>query len=85
MPELRAMCTDAPKIAVMFLPVGLIWRLQMPLIQKASIGGLFCLGLVCIIIAIVRVKELGGTANSNSAPSPTWLAFWGTVETAIGK
>jgi hypothetical protein len=69
----------------MFLPVGLIWKLQMPFVQKAGIGGLFCLGWVCIIVAIVRVKELGGTVKSNSAPSTTWLAFWGTVETAIGK
>lgn len=57
----------------------------MPLAQKASIGGLFCLGWICIAVAIVRVRELGGTTSSNSAPNPTWLALWGTIETSIGK
>lgn len=67
----------------MFLPMGLIWKLQMPLRRKLSVGGLFGLGWVCIIVAIIRVNELGRTVK-NSQPSMTWLALWGIVEASIG-
>lgn len=67
----------------MLLPIGLIWKLQMPLMQKLSVGALFCLGFVCIVVATIRVKELGSTVN-NSQPSTTWLALWGIVESSIG-
>ena len=70
-------------LTVMILPLGLIWKLQMPLSQKLSIGGLFCLAFVCIAVATIRVKELGSTINS-SQPSTTWLALWGIVESSIG-
>lgn len=63
--------------------MGLIWNLQLPLSQKISIGGLFCLGWICIAVAIIRVKELGSTITQSSAPSTSWLALWGTVEGAI--
>ena len=67
----------------MFLPIGLIWRLQMPLKQKLGLGALFGLGWVCIVVAIIRVKQLGSTVH-DSQPKTTWLALWGIVETAIG-
>ncbi|ETN37487.1 uncharacterized protein HMPREF1541_07109 [Cyphellophora europaea CBS 101466] len=73
------MVTD---LMIMFLPIKLIWNLQMPLSQKLSIGGLFALGFVCIAVATIRVKELGSTVN-NSQPSATWLALWGIVESSI--
>ena len=67
----------------MFLPIMLIWNLQMPLSQKLGIGALFGLGWVCIAVAIIRVKELGSTVH-NSQPRTSWLALWGIVETSIG-
>ncbi|KAH0835146.1 hypothetical protein FOPE_04122 [Fonsecaea pedrosoi] len=67
----------------MLLPLDLIWNLKMPRTQKASIGALFCLGFVCIVVATIRVKELGSTVN-NTQPSTTWLALWGIVESSIG-
>lgn len=67
----------------MILPIGLIWKLQMPLAQKLSIGGLFALGFICIAVAIIRVKELGSNF-SGGTPSPSWLALWGIVESSIG-
>ena len=67
----------------MVLPTGIIWKLQMPLSQKLSIGALFFLSWICIAIAIIRVKELGSTLTESSAPSTSWLALWGTVESSI--
>ncbi|KAJ5145519.1 uncharacterized protein N7515_000083 [Penicillium bovifimosum] len=68
-------------LAIMILPIRLIWNLQMRLRQKLSIGGLFCFGWICIIISTIRVVQLGDTENGT--PAPSWLALWGTIEAAI--
>ncbi|KAJ5159089.1 uncharacterized protein N7500_008740 [Penicillium coprophilum] len=68
-------------LAIMILPVRLIWNLQMKLRQKMSIGGLFCFGWICIIISTIRVVQLGET--DNGVPAPSWLALWGTIEASI--
>jgi hypothetical protein len=67
----------------MFLPIGLIWNLQRPMIQKVGMGILFGIGWVCIAMAIVRVVQIGSKANSSSTPSSTWLAFWAVIESAV--
>jgi hypothetical protein len=70
-------------LLIMFLPIGLIWNLQRPLVQKVGMGILFGIGWVCIAMAIVRVVQIGSKANSSSTPSSTWLAFWAVIESAI--
>ncbi|OJD19057.1 hypothetical protein AJ78_00929 [Emergomyces pasteurianus Ep9510] len=70
-------------IMIMALPVKLLWSLQLPLVQKASLGGLFSIGFVCIAMATTRVIQIGSKANNNSTPSSSWLAFWGILETGI--
>ncbi|KAF7713391.1 Uncharacterized protein PECH_001331 [Penicillium ucsense] len=72
-------------LAIMALPIRLIWHLKMQLKQKLSIGGLFCFGWICIIIATIRVVQLGSRSNgaSNGQPAPSWLALWGIIESAI--
>ncbi|CDM30147.1 hypothetical protein DTO013E5_8165 [Penicillium roqueforti] len=71
----------ATDLAIMILPIRLIWNLQMKSRQKLSIGGLFCFGWVCIIISTIRVVQLGDTENG--VPAPSWLALWGTIEASI--
>ncbi|KAJ5589360.1 hypothetical protein N7537_012038 [Penicillium hordei] len=68
-------------IAIMVLPIRLIWNLQMKTRQKLSIGGLFCFGWICIIISTIRVVQLGQTENG--VPAPSWLALWATIEASI--
>ena len=68
----------------MVLPIRLIWNLKMDRSQKMSIGGLFCIGWICIIVATIRVAQLGSTA-SNGTPQPSWLALWAIIEASIGK
>ncbi|KAJ5198021.1 uncharacterized protein N7498_007138 [Penicillium cinerascens] len=51
-------------LAIMALPLCLIWNLKMQVKQKLSIGGLFCFGWICIIISTIRVIQLGETANA---------------------
>ena len=67
----------------MFLPLRLIWNLQRPASQKVGIGGLFCVGVVCIAFATIRVIQIGVKANNSSTPSSSWLALWAIVESAV--
>jgi hypothetical protein len=67
----------------MFLPLGLIWNLQRPRLQKIGIGALFCIGWICIAAAIIRVVQIGVKSGSSSTPSSTWLAFWAIIESTI--
>jgi hypothetical protein len=67
----------------MFLPLRLIWNLQRPTSQKVGIGGLFCVGWICIAFATVRVIQIGVKANNSSTPSSSWLALWAIVESAV--
>lgn len=70
----------------MALPLGLIRNLQMQWKRKLSIGGLFCLGWICIAVSTIRATYLGQNARAEKfqAPSTSWLALWGIVESAIG-
>ncbi|KAF2713428.1 hypothetical protein K504DRAFT_487837 [Pleomassaria siparia CBS 279.74] len=70
-------------LMIMFLPLRLIWNLQMPRAQKLSVGALFCTGFVCILFSIIRVVQIGGKASNSSTPSSSWLALWASVEGSI--
>ncbi|KIX97937.1 uncharacterized protein Z520_06015 [Fonsecaea multimorphosa CBS 102226] len=68
---------------IMFLPLRLIWKLQRPTAQKVGIGALFCVGLICIIFATIRVVQIGVKTQGHSTPSSSWLALWAIVESAV--
>lgn len=68
----------------MVLPIRVIWNLRLPLSQRISIGGIFSVGILCIVMACVRVAQIGEKSNSNSTPSSSWLALWGIAESGLG-
>ncbi|KAL3259164.1 hypothetical protein ABHI18_005482 [Aspergillus niger] len=70
-------------IMIMVLPLRLVVSLRLPLGQKISVGAVFALGTICVIMAVVRVIQIGTRANNDSTPSSSWLAFWGMVEAGI--
>ncbi|KAK2810242.1 hypothetical protein FQN50_003212 [Emmonsiellopsis sp. PD_5] len=70
-------------IMIMALPTKLLWSLRLPMIQKISLACIFCIGIICVGLATLRVAQIGGHANSNSTPSSSWLAFWGILEAGI--
>ena len=70
-------------LSVMFLPIQLVWNLQMKLGKKIAIILLFASGFVCIAFATLRVVQVGSKAGGTTAPSPTWLALWTVVESSI--
>ncbi|GLA54747.1 hypothetical protein AnigIFM63604_000893 [Aspergillus niger] len=64
---------------VMVLPLRLVVSLRLPLGQKISVGAVFALGTICVIMAVVRVIQIGTRANNDSTPSSSWLAFWAVI------
>ncbi|GAM82288.1 hypothetical protein ANO11243_002670 [Dothideomycetidae sp. 11243] len=71
--------------SVMLLPLGLIFKAQMPLKQKLSIGSVFAFALICVAAATIRVCEVGETISSHSARSVIWLTLWSIIECSVGK
>lgn len=70
-------------MAVMLLPIRLVWNLQVPRGQKIAIIALFASGFICIAFATLRVVQIGRQAGDQHAPNPTWLALWTVIETSI--
>ncbi|MCJ1259438.1 hypothetical protein MMC24_007275 [Lignoscripta atroalba] len=66
----------------MALPLRLLWGLQITTRQKLALAGIFSLGLVIIVFAIVRVIE---TSASTHHVDPIWLALWSMVEASVDK
>jgi hypothetical protein len=67
----------------MLLPIRLVWNLQMARGQKIAVIALFASGFVCIAFATIRVVQIGIRAGNDISPSPTWLALWTIIESAI--
>lgn len=70
---------------IMLLPWKLIWLLRLPFMEKVALGGVFGVGLVCVIMATVRTVSVGMESRSDNTPSSSWLMLWGLIETAIGE
>ncbi|PYI00582.1 hypothetical protein BO78DRAFT_329698 [Aspergillus sclerotiicarbonarius CBS 121057] len=70
-------------VMIMVLPLRLVVTLHLPLGQKISVAAVFALGTICVIMAVVRVVQIGTRANNDSTPSSSWLAFWGMIEAGI--
>ena len=76
------MMHDAYIFLVMALPLRLLWGLQINSRQKLALGGIFSLGIIIIIFAIVRVVEISATFNH---VNPLWLALWSMIEASVGE
>ncbi|CAO2651784.1 Nn.00g000670.m01.CDS01 [Neocucurbitaria sp. VM-36] len=68
---------------IMFLPIRLVWNLQMARGQKIAVIALFASGFVCITFATLRVVQIGTKTGNTTSPSPSWLALWTIIETSI--
>ena len=60
--------------------VALLWRIRITVQQKIGLGLSFCLSLVMIIIAIIRMS---GMKFSDGADDFIWLFFWSQQEASI--
>lgn len=65
-------------VALLAVPVPLLWKLNMPLKKKIVIGGILCTGVLVIVAAIIRV-----VLSLDAVPSPANINGWGVRETFI--
>ncbi|CAN9248918.1 unnamed protein product [Alternaria alternata] len=68
---------------IMLLPIRLVWNLQMARAQKIAVVALFSSGFVVVTFATLRVVQVGIKTGNSTSPSPTWLAFWTIIESAV--
>ncbi|EUC41051.1 hypothetical protein COCMIDRAFT_107241 [Bipolaris oryzae ATCC 44560] len=74
----------ATDLAIMFLPLFLTWKLQMPRKRKIGIFILFGSGFVCIAFSTIRVIQLGVDRRGKATmPELDWLLLWDVVECAM--
>ena len=63
----------------MALPLRLLKDLQVTRQQKIGLAAVFCLGLMIVATAIVRMTQILGQARTD----PVGLAVWGLVESSV--
>ena len=68
---------------VTFLPIRIVWSLQVRQWQRIAILALFASGIVCIAFATLRVIQIGRKAEDTETHNPIWLALWTVVEASI--
>jgi hypothetical protein len=66
-------------LMIMLLPIGLLPSLQVNKRQKIGLAGIFCVGLIVIAAALLRLSQIVGAARTD----PVGLAVWGLVESSI--
>lgn len=69
----------------MFLPIRLVWNLQMVRSEKVGILILFSGGWVCITFATLRAIQVGVQHGKAVSPDPKWLTLWTVIEVSMGK
>ena len=69
--------TDALIIA---LPLYLAMRVQLPLADKLALAGIFSLGFIIMLFAIIRIAV---TNQHNSHPETSWLNLWSQIEASV--
>ncbi|KAF1954781.1 hypothetical protein CC80DRAFT_416744 [Byssothecium circinans] len=70
-------------LMVMFLPIRLVWGLQMARTEKAGVLILFCGGFVCIAFATLRAVQVGVEHGKAISPDPKWLTMWTVIEVSM--
>ncbi|PVH99653.1 hypothetical protein DM02DRAFT_419300 [Periconia macrospinosa] len=70
-------------LMVMFLPIRLVWGIQMARGEKIGIMILFSGGFVCIIFATLRAVQIGIQNGKAVSPDPKWLTMWTVIEVSM--
>ncbi len=66
----------------MFIPITLLWGVQMKLQRKLALGAIFSLVIITITFAIIRTVAV---TTLTRLPDTSWLYVWSAIETAVGK
>ncbi|KAL9639233.1 MAG: hypothetical protein Q9164_001055 [Protoblastenia rupestris] len=75
-------CSD---IAILILPLGIIWRLQLPTNQKIGVSAAFTAALLAPIASILRLESsIKGAASKDVTYNVFAIALWTQAEITIG-
>jgi hypothetical protein len=67
----------------MGIPVQILYTLRISTAQKLSLGVVFTVGIITMIVAIVRVISLD-SSKENGNVSATWLMLFAVIEGTVG-
>ncbi|KAK2071666.1 hypothetical protein P8C59_006072 [Phyllachora maydis] len=75
----------AQDVIIYFLPVPMLWKLQLPLKQRVALILVFALGGFVVVTGIMRLQSLKFASVSSD---PTWdnygAAIWSCIEQNVG-
>ncbi|KAE8153028.1 hypothetical protein BDV25DRAFT_44758 [Aspergillus avenaceus] len=67
------------------LPLQVIWKLQVPMKQKAALAFILCVGLFACISSIIRITYIPAMLSD---PDATWVIsepmYWSVIEINVG-
>lgn len=63
----------------MAMPLTLIWKVKITTKEKMGLAGIFSIGFIIIIFAIVRAVQVVHTTRSD----PVLLSLWGVLESSV--
>jgi len=64
----------------MAMPLSLLWKVQISTHQKVGLAGIFSVGFIIVIFAIIRAVQVTATARTDTV----LFAFWGILESTVG-
>ena len=67
---------------VMAIPITLLWGVQMSFRRKAALTGIFSLGVITTVVAIIRITAI---TTSGRQPDTSWSYMWNLIEQGIGE
>ncbi|MCJ1427199.1 hypothetical protein MMC29_005102 [Sticta canariensis] len=70
----------ATDMLIMMIPIYLLWHIQITLRQKIVVGAFFCLSIMMILTAVIRVV---GIHSSRDKDNHNWQIFWQVAEACI--
>ena len=65
---------------IISIPILLLWKVQISLRRKLALGGILCLSIFMIVIAIIRIS-LGNLAGGQV--DAAWVIFWLHMEASV--
>ncbi|GAB1317360.1 hypothetical protein MFIFM68171_07570 [Madurella fahalii] len=67
-------------IVILALPLPTVWSLKMTTATKLGLTGVFLIGLIVSVVAIIRIIALTQLDLNNLTGTMIWADFWSTTE-----
>ncbi|MCJ1463900.1 hypothetical protein MMC07_002509 [Pseudocyphellaria aurata] len=90
-------CADRPKawlssgiinllldICIIYMPLPLLWKLQMPTTKKLGITAMFGVGAVILVFTIFRIVSIRRLDPKDLTYGFVWVIYWGVLEPLLG-